>query len=250
MEKNKKAIRDRFEGGRSTYDRAAVAQRMIAENLSRMIRHHLPPPKRLLEIGCGTGFLSRRLAAWADGGDYFLNDLNEHSEKSVAALPLTYRAFIPGDAEICSFPGNLDAIVSASTFQWFRDLPRFIERAACLLNPGGGLAFSTFGRANFQEIRSLWGNGLNYHSPDDHRGWLQDADFELCETFEEVFPVFFETPLDVLRHLRETGVNGNFNSSRNPQHLLSLVKEYRSRFSTVQGVRLTFHAIYLVARRK
>lgn len=59
---NKQLITRRFSRAVESYNREAVAQKQIAYRMSDMLNHYLPRPcGRILEIGSGTGFLTRRL---------------------------------------------------------------------------------------------------------------------------------------------------------------------------------------------
>ena len=59
---NKQLITRRFSRAVESYNREAVVQKQIAYRMSDMLNHYLPRPcGRILEIGSGTGFLTRRL---------------------------------------------------------------------------------------------------------------------------------------------------------------------------------------------
>ena len=176
---------------------------------------------------------------------YFLNDLNE----DVGSLFGDPYYFVSGNAENCVLPDRLDAIVSASTFQWFHCLPSFFNRAFTLLNSGGILAFSTFGTDHFHELRHLTGNGLTYFSKEDLTSCLNECGFRLLFSDEETITIYFEKPLDVLRHLRATGVNGGFQSCWSIKQYHAFKSQYEKHFSTEQGIPLTFHPIYIIAKK-
>ena len=238
-------IKQNFQRSLTTYNRDAFVQRQIAETLASYITRHASSPNRLLEIGCGTGFLTRSLQKWSHLSHYFLNDLNEN----VRPLFGDPYHFVFGNAEDCVLPDRLDAIVSASTFQWFQRLPCFFNRAFALLNSDGLLAFSTFGTNHFHEIRHLTGNGLAYFTKEELASSLSENGFRLLFSDEETTTIYFEKPLDVLRHLRTTGVNGGFQSCWSIKQYHTFASQYKERFSTEQGIPLTFHPIYMIAKK-
>lgn len=239
-------IKQGFQNSLKTYHQEAVVQRRIAETLASHLDRHVSSPDRLLEIGCGTGFLTQKLENWSRSGLYYLNDLNEDVE---SLFDKRYR-FIAGDAEECDLPDRLDAIVSASAVQWFCNLSRFFDKSFDLLNPNGVLAFSTFGADHFQELRRLTGNGLVYFSPQDLIESLKAKGFQILFSDEEIISVYFEKPVDVLRHLRQTGVNGDLQPRWSIKRLRQFQAQYEEFFSTEQGLPLTFHPIYLIAKKQ
>ena len=71
-------VRRRFARAAATYDAHAEAQQRICRHLVEMLPDdELGRFRRVLEIGCGSGCLTRALMARIDGGDWTLNDLCE-----------------------------------------------------------------------------------------------------------------------------------------------------------------------------
>ncbi|MDE7375113.1 MAG: malonyl-[acyl-carrier protein] O-methyltransferase BioC, partial [Odoribacter sp.] len=61
----------------------------------------------------------------------------------------------------------------------------------------------------------------------------------------------FEHPLDVLRHVKNTGVNAmNLRESWTPGRLEKFVREYKERFQTGGRCPLTYHPQYFVCRKR
>jgi SAM-dependent methyltransferase len=119
---------------------------------------------------------------------------------------------LPCDAETLDFPQGTDLITSCSTLQWFADTERFFTRCHRFLSDGGILAFSTFGKRNMQEIHTLTGHGLEYFSLEELKALLSSR-FEVLYAEEEIVSLPFGTPLEVLQHLRQTGVTGTPSAS-------------------------------------
>lgn len=239
---DKDRIAAAFARAAQSYEREALAQRVIVERLMSLVpRGHY---RRVLEIGCGTGLLTRRIEETFAPREFFINDL---CRDMAAACPVN-SVFLSGDAEVLEFPGRFDAIFSASAMQWFRDPAAFIGRAAGLLNPGGILALSTFAPENLPELNSLTGNGLQTPSLEALNEMLAPF-FDLLTLEGESIALTFPDPPSVLRHLRETGVNGLAEAGWQPTRLRALCRDYQARFSVPGGVRLTYAPIYLIARR-
>lgn len=163
---NKQLITRRFSRAVESYNREAVAQKQIAYRMSDMLNHYLPRPcGRILEIGSGTGFLTRRLMETLHPEKLVLNDIcQEMSSCFTDLLGSGQATFLAGDAESLPFPKGQDLIVSCSALQWFVSPELFFERCNTLLKQKGYFAFTTFGRDNLKEVASVTGSGLHYRS--------------------------------------------------------------------------------------
>lgn len=243
-------IKQKFERSTLSYNRSAVAQKQIAQRLFQQIQHHMnTPQKRILEIGCGTGFLTQFIAQ-LNPSIYYLNDLNEQLEEVLQPQlkGLCYQIIL-GDAEQIEFPTQLDSVVSSSCVQWFRDLPRFLEQIANHICPGGHLFFSTFGPRNLQEIRAITQSGLPYFNTTELSA-LVPPNFELLFMEEEDIVLPFKSALDVLHHLKETGVNGGCRSRWTKSTLAAFCYQYEEQFKQQNNVPLTYHPIYIGLRKR
>lgn len=149
-------VADAF-GGAAGYDGHAHVQRQAAEALaSRIAALSLPPAPRVLEIGCGTGFLSAALLGRIAGATWLLTDvarpmLDRCAARIGAGRQIRYALL---DGERPDLDERFDLICSSFTFQWFADLPAALARLRGLLAPGGHLAFATLLDGSFAEWRA------------------------------------------------------------------------------------------------
>lgn len=248
----KERILQRFSKAQNTYDAHAIAQKQICAHLFDLLsrscglRFH-----RILEIGYGSGAFTRLLQQHASIDEWVLNDLCGSWETSILDLfPACPPRLLTGDAEMLPFPGRFDLIASASAFQWMKDLPGFIRKLSNHLASQGILAFNTFTPDNLAEIKALTGAGLTYPSREEIKGWLSE-DFQILQEEEETIPLTFPDPIDVLRHLKYTGVTANASGSWTRGKQEAFRQEYRTRFSTPEHqVTLTYHPFYIVAIKK
>lgn len=238
-----------------TYNRQAFVQQQTASKLAGLLlnlnRKHF---KRVLEIGCGTGFLTQKILSNSSVGEYMLNDLVDSAFKEVrhatAGFNFGRYKFIPGDAETTAFPNNLDAVFSSSSFQWFNDLESFISRMYGLLNSDGIIAFSTFGEDNFREIKTILNVGLNYKTLPEIISFVK-PNFDIIHAEEWRQQEQFQCPNAVLKHMKLTGVNGLKRGSFGKAKLLTFDEKYRQLFSNKdKSVNLTYHPIIIIAQKK
>lgn len=148
----KRVIAGAFSAAAATYEAAARAQELAARRLVE--RLEAAAPLRALEVGCGTGLLTRRLlAALPAGSDLLATDLSPAMVETAAkACPAARFAVM--DAESPGVAGPFDLIASSLAAQWFADLPGTLERLAGLLAPGGRLLLATLGPDTFAEWKA------------------------------------------------------------------------------------------------
>lgn len=245
-------VRRRFSQAARTYDNHAEAQKQICAHLARLLaRYTTSRFKRTLEIGCGSGGFTRLLRQQCQIEEWVLNDLCETWQEAIEALfPSAPPTFLAGDAEAIPFPGTFDLIASASALQWMRDLPRFLHKLSTSLSPRGILAFNTFAPDNLREIKELTGVGLSYPTACQLREWLS-ADFHIIHEEAGSISLTFRHPLDVLRHLKYTGVTANAASPWTRGKQERFCRDYQRRFARAdEGVTLTYRPVYILATPK
>jgi malonyl-CoA O-methyltransferase len=154
----KPAITRAFDRAES-YESHAVVQRAAALGLAELIAG-LPTAdgSRVLEIGCGTGYLSRELARRLPGAELILSDISEamvrRTRKAMRETPGVRHIVMDGEHPALADSGSIDIICSSLAFQWFDDLGQAISRLCGLLRPGSWLAFNTLAAGTFAEWRA------------------------------------------------------------------------------------------------
>lgn len=152
----KAAIAAAFGGAAKGYDDHATLQRMTARRLAaRIAELPLPPHPRILEIGCGTGFLTRALRETLGPADWTITDLSPGMlARCRAALgdPDDARFLVmDGEHPDLTDGGGFDLICSSLAVQWFGDLSAALARWSRLLAPGGRIAFATVAEGSLGE---------------------------------------------------------------------------------------------------
>jgi malonyl-CoA O-methyltransferase len=253
---DKQLVRERFCRTLSSYGSNAVVQRAMAEKLSELICQQEPDGsfERVLEVGSGSGALMAELLSRCNVNTYYANDLVEESRSSLLGVldrfPVGEFHFLAGDIESLNLlPSALDLVVSNATLQWLDDLDGFFSKISDHLRPGGMLAFTTFGPSNMREISAIEGVGLSYHTLGELE-LLAGRYFELTISHEEKSQMEFSSPEAVLHHIRQTGVNGLLRRSWTKSRYLHFIEEYRRRFSSENGVSLTYHPLYCGLKKR
>lgn len=155
MESARKAqIGAAFAAAAQRYDEGAHVQRIVASRLAALASHEaIAADADILEIGCGTGFLTREIRdIWSDAR-LTATDIAPDMIAATARHALGARLLVmDGEAPMLG-EERFDLILSSLTFQWFEDLPRALGRLHALLKPGGLLCFATMGAQSFASWR-------------------------------------------------------------------------------------------------
>lgn len=251
---DKELVRQRFRRCLPTYDANASVQRQMADRLVRLIDACCGSEfTRVLEVGSGTGLLTRLIAGRLKVRDLWANDIvaecRLNMESVASGFPATTFNFCHGDIEgDAELPDGLDLVASNAAFQWVQNLPALMDRLASRLKPGGVLAFGTFGPRNFEEVRLAGGDSLRYHDTAALRSMLP-GDMQPAAVEESVVTLRFASPGEVLDHIRATGSNAIAARRWTRASVEDFCKRYSSDLPYAAGVSLTYHPVLVVATR-
>ena len=243
---NKELIKQRFKRKLNLYNENARIQRQMAERLIEFIPIDKKGKTSILEIGCGTGLLTRLAVNKFSFLSYTALDIVEECRDFIKNINPEIE-FISNDIEefIDNTDKTFDIIISNASLQWIENLTEFIEKLVKKLNPNGKLIFSTFGKENFREIYYVLGKTLNYNSPKE----LESKLYSHQPTIEEEVRIMaFNTPKDVLKHIQNTGVNALSQEVWTKKDLINFEKEYNAFCSNRPT--LTYNPIYVLIQKK
>lgn len=232
---DKALVKKRFSRNLKTYKDNSVVQNKMADKLVEMIRFQ---PKKILELGCGSGLLTEKLIKKFNTTTYDAIDIVEDCEKYIKEISSNIN-FYHSDIETFNFQDKYDLIISNAVFQWVEDLPLFIEGLKKCLTPNGILLFSTFGTDNLLEISKLTGEGLKYIAIQELNSLLHPQ-----EIYEDKISLNFDTPKDVLKHLKYTGVNAISNNHWTKSDLKNFENGYHK--LCPNNITLTYNPIYIL----
>ena len=156
----------------------------------------------VLEVGCGTGLLTRKLVSAYAGGRFLVTDLAPEMldvcRRNVAPDAGQSIRFALMNAEAPDLADRFDLVATSMTLQWLSDPVDALARLQALLRPGGSLVFATLGPDGFSEWRAaLAAEGLA-------DGLVRMP--ELPGVFhEERLTIAFESALSFLNRLKSIG---------------------------------------------
>ena len=244
MQINPKLIKNHFEKSMDKYNENAIVQKFMAEILAKEISDIQTKYDKILELGCGTGILTEILHNKITYKSYTANDLTPKSKKYLDKILKNYN-YICGNAKKIRPNSQFNLIVSNAMFQWFQNLEEVLSKYHNMLDCEGILAFTTFSPENFQELKSVTGLTLDYKPIEELQNILE-KNYKILKLYSFKKILTFNSPLELLYHMKNTGVNSLNNHSWNFKD----VKDFCTKYSqTYQNVTLTYSPILAVAQK-
>ncbi|MCM1077608.1 MAG: DUF452 family protein [Bacteroides sp.] len=244
-------VADKFARAETTYDTNATVQHDIARHLLSLVPGTIATPSRNLtaiEIGCGTGWTSRLLAAGLPIGHLTCCDLHIPASfpRSFPGVETVMTSECDAETELRKVASeSLDLIFSASTMQWFNSPSSFLRECGRTLRRGGVAMLSTFGPDTMRELTDSLPYRRHYPSAETI-GKMLPTDCELIHLSTEVRILHFPSPADALRHIKLTGVNA-LPSSGNPSTVRRIIRDYP--LTPAGEAPVTYQPIYLLFKK-
>ena len=246
---NKNLVKFRFKKSIDTYNSSAVIQKEMAHNLIDKILSNCGNDfSKVFEFGAGTGFLSKNILSEINFEQYCANDIIEESEYCIKNI-INQAKFLPGDIEKISLNEKFDLILSNAVMQWIFDIDELLLKIRSSLNDDGYFAFTTFGEQNYIEIKETTGVSLSYLKGETLKEKCERS-FEVISFDETVQTLCFDSPLDVLKHIKYSGTNGIKTLNWTVSKLKDFDDFYRKSFSAGHKVMLTYNPIYVILKAK
>jgi malonyl-CoA O-methyltransferase len=265
---NKQLLKKRFSKHAKTYDDYAHVQKTMARQLIASLPQHLVEQQiNILEIGCGSGYLTQLLCKAFPKARILAIDLApgmiDVAQERIQEERVT---FLCGDIEEIVLTGSYDLILSNATFQWLNHPSRVIQRLFTLLKPDGIFAFSTFGAKTFQELHAAYEQakeklGLQLSSsPGQSFYSLEELDtlckqvlnsanscsFEISKT-EQLELEYFPSTRAFFNSIQKIGASNSNqeHSCQRPSFLRELMSLYETHYRDEKGVRATYHCLFI-----
>lgn len=226
---NKDLIKKNFQKSITTYNNNAIVQKKMAQKLVSFLNSK--NYDNILEIGSYSGILTSEIVKNINFKRYLALDIINSFENIKNLSPKI--KFIQGDIEKIALNGQFDLIISNASLQWCEDFNLTITKLISHLTPNGTLAISTFADKNLIEIKNAFNLSLNYKSLDELKETFPNA-----QIIEEIETLEFKNPIDVLKHLKLTGVNSLTNKPLSIQEVKKGLKKLENK--------LTYDVVYLI----
>ena len=228
----------KFNKNLNNYNLKATIQKNIAIKLVEILKQYSDDFNQILEIGCGSGFLTKNIYNNLKYKNFYTNDIVENSKDYIKNYTTN---FICGNAETIDFPENNNLIISSSVFQWLENFDYFIYKIHNSLNKDGLLAFSMFIDGNYSQIKQYLNITLNYKTTEEIKNILNKY-FDILSYKENENTLHFNNVKEVLNHIKNTGINV-INEKR-------LTKSQLSVYIKSNNTDLNYKYNFVIARKK
>ncbi|WP_459499583.1 malonyl-ACP O-methyltransferase BioC [Bacillus sp. C1] len=259
---NKTLLQKRFNGAAVSYDQYASVQKKMAQQLLLVMKkqYHKMSSIRILELGCGTGYLTEQLAASFPNATITAIDF---AESMIAVAKMRNHvesvAFRCEDIEHLTLRESFDVIISSATFQWLNDLEMVVHRLYNRhLFEDGLLLFSTFGEQTFQELHTAFQNAKEERKIQNNvsvgqRFLTREQLRDVCESVtgdvhvsETCYIEKFTKVRDFLQSIRKVGAT-NSNAEyycQSPSLFRNMFRIYERDFTEEGEIVATYHALF------
>lgn len=215
------------------YDNYNVIQNRV---IDRLLKHMDKKPKRILDLGCGSGSLCKAINweyEYFCGVDFAEGMLELHPKSS--KIECLYGNFNDDLLFEKLVNNRYDFIFSASALQWAEDLDRVFLNIKGLDTP---FALAIFTSNTFKTINQTASIDSILKSADEVNRLQKkyfDAEFEVVE-----YKLEFESTRDIFRYIKRSGVSG-------ARKILSY-KESKALFNNYPLNYLEFEVVFIYSR--
>ena len=258
-----------FHAHAAEYDRHACVQKRVVAQLTRLVAAEGGEPRRVLDIGTGTGALVTALipllpAAWFAGLDLALGMCRVARERFAGC---GRGVVFAGDAEALPLRDDIfDLVVSTSVFQWLADpVPAFAESLR-VLRPGGRFCFALFGSATLHELRDSYrrayaatGRGeehrtRRFRTATEVEVALAAAGFAATRVWSDLETLTYPNVAALLRAVRGVGAGATSAPATRGlaerRVMLAMMDFYRRDYGRGEGIPATYEVIYGVGTKQ
>lgn len=246
---NKELVKKNFTNCLNTYNQSAIVQKMMAEKLvALMIDNKLEKFNKVLEVGVGTGLLTKIVKNNIEVDSYFVNDMIHGYHKYIYQIDSRIN-FLDGDIEEICIGSGYDVVLANAVFQWIQDTDKFVSKIRAALCADGFFIFSTFGENNFLEIKDVFGISLDYFNVNLLEKII-GKEFKIMKIETQKELLFFDNLYEVLTHCKRTGTN-NLKVPRLTKGSLAFKEDmYKKKYSVNGKITLTYEPIWMLCKAK
>ncbi|MGO1750193.1 MAG: malonyl-ACP O-methyltransferase BioC [Marinobacter sp.] len=149
-----------FGNARTTYESASRLQRLMGNAMLETLQKPAGQSGlsgRILDLGCGTGWYTRRLAEPGPVVSVTGMDLSPGMIEHAGTNTSQQITWVVADAEAIPLPNeSCDLVFSNLMIQWCADPAQVLRECRRVLKPGGRLAISTLLEGTLRELDQAW----------------------------------------------------------------------------------------------
>jgi len=253
----------RFSQAAATYDAFADVQKKIALDLMAMISHRSDNPD-ILEIGCGTGILTRLLCK------HFPMSIIQAVDISSKMIALHREVFWDekrvrhevGDVSSFKAARQFHLVMSNCALHWVSPIESAFKNLNALVIPEGILAASWMVKGTLRELRESRIRAVPHKRPqgalpetEECLGLLKQEGFFVKLHEEKEYVTHYPSTADLLRALNAMGVTGGAfskaHSALTRKELQKLMEDYEAHYKNNESrVPATYRVLFVLAEKR
>ncbi|PHS72397.1 MAG: malonyl-[acyl-carrier protein] O-methyltransferase BioC [Cycloclasticus sp.] len=258
---DKSLVQQSFDDASQCYNQFTSLQRTIGDRLMAEKKATISQSIAALDVGVGTGYLSKQIAQLKNIDTLFALDISlgmlqqaDNAMRGIKPIEL----FCADAEQLPMGDSRLGAVYSNLAFQWCDNLQQVFSESYRVLQPVGEFVFSTFGPATLNELKQSWQTvddlvHVNaFVSVEEINAYLRTAGFQKVSVRSENIVMYYQTPKHLMLDLKGMGAH-NMNPGR--QHGLTGIQAFKMMIGsyekkrTAKGIPATFQAVYAYATK-
>ena len=156
---DRRAVRAAFDAAAATYDACAALQDEVRARLLERLDLTRLAPRRILDLGCGTGAALPALAARFPDAELCAVDLAPARARAAAARAPSARVLVADGAALPFADESFELAFCNLVLQWEDDPRPTLAELRRVLAPRGLLLLTSFGPDTLAELRDAWEAG-------------------------------------------------------------------------------------------
>lgn len=212
------SVKNQFSKYAKEYKNHNIIQQIVAKSLVRELKFQ---PKRVLELGCGSGQVYNHISWEIDfykAIDFSASMCELHPKGEnikVKCFDFDTQEFLDEIKD-----NSYDIVLSSSALQWSKDLSKIIKHLSFTTNEINAVLFTSNTFKTIQEI-------TNSKSPilDEQSIKESFSKYFLCEFETIMYKLEFDNKKDLFDYIKKSGVSGG-NASLHFANAKKLYKEY------------------------
>lgn len=147
-------IKESFNRAAKSYDKSATVQKIIADDLLNITKKHIPQAKNILELGSGTGYLSKLLAQHYPDSQLLISDCAERM-LNISNQSLNRQHIACYSEQLPTASKSQNLVISSLMLQWCDHIKSFNEINR-VIKDDGEFILATLGPNTLQALSQCY----------------------------------------------------------------------------------------------